>query len=337
MKAVRWHGRNDVRVDDIATPEPGAGQVRIRILAAGICGTDVEEVRSGPITVPVLAHPVSGRSAPITLGHEIVGVVDEFGPDVPIQVGARVAPWPLAPCGRCPECVTRHENRCTAMIALGMSSDGGMAEAMIADAARCVIIDPATELERAVLAEPFAVALHAAHQIPLRDKRVAVVGIGSLGLCMLEVARHVGASEVIAVSRTDRGCSAGISAGASVACRSAEAGTVGADIAIETGGTMEALQAAVASSRRGGHVIVLGAHHGDAGLDLLDVVAREITIQGAVSHCYERDFVTANRLIDSGVLARYERPVVTGDLEAGPRLLRDGSSASKKILLVVPT
>lgn len=84
-------------------------------------------------------------------------------------------------------------------------------------------------------------------------------------------------------------------------------------------------------------MIVLGAHHGDAGLDLLDVVAREITIQGAVSHCYERDFVTANRLIDSGVLARYERPVVTGDLEAGPRLLRDGSSASKKILLVVPT
>src|SRR3954454_24184012 len=112
MRAVRWHARDDVRLDEGSVPIPGAGEVLLRVEAAAICGTDVDEVRNGPVTVPVAPHRISGRSAPITLGHEIVGVVAETGPGVSFGVGTRVAPWPSRPCGQCRECLTGHENRC---------------------------------------------------------------------------------------------------------------------------------------------------------------------------------------------------------------------------------
>jgi len=75
-------------------PTPGARDVVIRIEAAAICGTDVDEVRLGPITVPVRPHPISGRAAPMTLGHEMVGVVEVAGDSAGFAPGSRVAPWP---------------------------------------------------------------------------------------------------------------------------------------------------------------------------------------------------------------------------------------------------
>ena len=79
VRAVRWHARGDVRLDEVPVPTPGDTEVLLRIEAAAICGTDVDEVRLGPITVPVRPHPVNGRTAPMTLGHEMVGVVVEAG------------------------------------------------------------------------------------------------------------------------------------------------------------------------------------------------------------------------------------------------------------------
>src|SRR6187399_1884055 len=124
MRAVRWHARGDVRLDEVPEPVPADDQVCIRIEAAGVCGTDIDEVAHGPITVPVEPHRISGRSAPVTLGHEMVGVVVGAGPTADVPLGTRVAPWPLAPCGRCATCRTGHANRCPDLVALGMSADG---------------------------------------------------------------------------------------------------------------------------------------------------------------------------------------------------------------------
>lgn len=161
MRAVRWHARDDVRLDDVPVPSPADDQVLIRVEAAGICGTDIDEVRNGPITVLVVPHPVNGRSAPMTLGHEIVGVVARAGPTSGVTVGARVAPWPLLTCGRCRDCVSDHANRCPHIVALGMSADGGMADFLVVEGSRCAPVGDAVELDRAVLVEPFAVAMHA--------------------------------------------------------------------------------------------------------------------------------------------------------------------------------
>lgn len=331
MRAVRWHARNDVRLDEVPVPVPGDTQVLIRVEAAAICGTDVDEVRFGPITVPVQPHPVNGRSAPITLGHEIVGVVAEAGPASGVSVGARVAPWPSNPCGRCRDCTTGHANRCSLQVALGMSADGGMADFLVVEGARCVPVGPDVSPERAVLVEPFAVALHGVHQVDLSGRRVAVIGIGSLGLCVVEAAVLAGAAEVIALSRSESAREAAREAGATAAPVE-DAGDVDAEVVFETAGAAPAIAASVAAVRRGGRILVLGGHPRPTEVDLLDLTIREIALQGSVSHCLA-DFVEAARAITAGELARVHRQVAFAPLESGPALLRSDAATTKRILM----
>jgi (R,R)-butanediol dehydrogenase/meso-butanediol dehydrogenase/diacetyl reductase len=329
---VRWHARADVRLDEVPIPAPGDTHVLLRVEAAAICGTDVDEVLHGPITVPVRPHPVNGRSAPITLGHEIVGVVAEAGPASGVTVGSRVAPWPSQPCGRCPDCVTGHANRCSLQVALGMSADGGMADFVLVEGSRCVPVGADVELERAVLVEPFAVALHGAHQVDLTGRRVAVIGIGSLGLCMVEAAVLAGAEEVIAVSRSDAARDVALEAGATAAVPSEQAGDIDAEVVFETAGAARAIATSFAAVRRGGRILVLGGHPRRTEVDLLDLTIREVALQGSVSHCFA-DFVEAARAITSGDLARAHRQVELAPLESGPALLRAEGATTKRILV----
>ena len=313
-------------------PVPGAGQVVLRVEAAAICGTDVDEVRLGPITVPVEPHPVSGRSAPITLGHEIVGVVAEAGWASGLAVGERVAPWPSGPCGRCRDCAAGHENRCSRTVALGMTADGGMADYVVVDGSRCVPVGTDVAPERAVLVEPFAVALHGVHQVDLAGQCVAVVGIGSLGLCVVEAAVRAGAREVIAVSRSELTRGAAREAGATAAVPPTDAADVGADVVFETAGAAPAVAASFGAVRRGGQIVILGGHPRPTEIDLLDVVVREVAVRGSVSHCYA-DFVAAAEGITSGDLARAPRQVEFAPLESGPALLRTEGATTKRILV----
>ena len=81
MKAARWHGRGDVRVEEVPVPTPGRGEVLLRVSLCGICGTDLEEYRHGPLVIPAdRPHALTGRRAPLTMGHEFFGVVEALGP-----------------------------------------------------------------------------------------------------------------------------------------------------------------------------------------------------------------------------------------------------------------
>lgn len=333
MKAVRWHARGDVRLDDLDVPEPRLGEVLIRVEAAAICATDMEEVKRGPINVPVSPHPTSGRVAPITLGHEVFGVVEEAGPRSSVPVGSRVAPWPLDPCGRCRDCLSGHANRCPYLVALGMSADGGMADFMVVDADRCAPLPSDVELERAVLVEPFAVALHAMHQVDVEGARVAVVGTGSLGLCLVEAATFAGAAETFAFDPSDVCRDLARAAGATEALPVERAGECDAEVVFEAAGTGSALGVSLAAVRRGGQVVVLGAHTDSSGLNLFDVATREVDVRGSVSHCFERDFVAAARLIGEGRLARVRRPITLLPLSEGPARLREPGDSRKTILI----
>ncbi len=332
MRAIRWHARGDVRLDTVPVPAMGEDQVRIRVEAAGICGTDIDEVAHGPITVPVEPHRVSGRSAPVTLGHEVVGIIEAAGPGAGIPIGTRVAPWPLAPCGACVACRTGSQNRCPDLVALGMSADGGMADLLVVEGRRCARVGEAVAPERAVLVEPFAVALHAVHQVPIVATRVAVVGVGSLGTCVIEAALLRGAAEVVAVSRSEASRELALTAGAVAVAQLADAGDLDVDIVFETGGTPATIEASLAAVRAGGRVVVLGAHPGSTGVDLLDLTVREVQLSGSVSHCFDQDFVAAAEHITTGELARTDRRVELAPLERGPELLRRPGTA-KEILM----
>jgi (R,R)-butanediol dehydrogenase/meso-butanediol dehydrogenase/diacetyl reductase len=332
VRAVRWHARDDVRLDDVPVPTPSDTQVLVRVEAAAICGTDVDEVRLGPITVPVRPHPVNGRSAPMTLGHEIVGVVAQAGPASGVAVGTRVAPWPSQPCGQCRDCIEGHANRCALTVALGMSADGGMADYLVVDGSRCVPVGEGVELERAVLVEPFGVALHGVHQVEIVGRRVAVIGIGSLGLCVVEAAVRAGAEQVIAVTRSEAARNAAREAGATTSLPLEQAGDLDADVVFETAGAARAVAASFAAVRRGGRILVLGGHPRPTEIDLLDLTIREVVLQGSVSHCHA-DFVAAAHAITAGDLARVHRRVELAPLESGPELLRAGSATAKRVLV----
>ena len=110
MRAARWHGRGDVRVEELPRPTPGPGELLLRVNWCGICGTDLEEYLAGPAIIPVeVPNGLTGRVAPLTLGHEFVGSVAALGDGVTdFSVGERVAPEVALFCGQCFFC-RRHE------------------------------------------------------------------------------------------------------------------------------------------------------------------------------------------------------------------------------------
>lgn len=125
MKAARYHGQRDVRVEDVPVPHPGEGQVQIAVEWCGLCGSDLHEYLHGPAFLPTpdRPHPLTGAAIPIVQGHEFAGVVAERGPGVVgLSEGDRVAVEPLIVCGRCVACRQGRYNICA-----GRGSSGSTA------------------------------------------------------------------------------------------------------------------------------------------------------------------------------------------------------------------
>ena len=182
-------------------PEPRArASVLLRVSWCGICGTDVEEYRDGPVVIPVDGpNPLTGQCAPVTLGHEFAGEVVEVGAEVRgLAVGDRVVPDICLFCGECHYC-RRHEYAlCLDWAAIGLHGDGGLAEYVRVPARQCVRLPDAISDEEAALIETIEVAVRAIRHAGVRlGDSVAIVGDGAVGLITLQVARAAGATKVI--------------------------------------------------------------------------------------------------------------------------------------------
>lgn len=270
--------------------------------------------------------------APLTLGHEIAGVVDAVGEGSELALGAFVAPWPLQPCGTCDSCAAGFTHRCERMVSLGMSADGGIAEHVIVDGRNCVPIDAGLPHGLAAAVEPYAVALHGLHQVDVTGRDVVVVGMGSIGRCVVEGAYLAGARAVTVATRADRDLVTRDFLGRVRVVSPADAGALRASIVFEASGLQGSLATALAAAQRGGLIVVLGAHT-TIGIDFQDVLVRELVIRGSVSHCYERDFIVAARALSSGELGWSEREFRYLTLEEVPSaLLMDGHRAKAIVL-----
>ena len=125
MKAAVWHGRRDIRVEDFPDPGPPApGELKLKITWCGICGTDLEEYLHGPLFIPVeKPNPLTGITAPMIMGHEFVGVVQEIGPEVKgFQPGDRVAVDTLIHCGECFYCRRHLVQLCDSLAIMGIDA-----------------------------------------------------------------------------------------------------------------------------------------------------------------------------------------------------------------------
>jgi (R,R)-butanediol dehydrogenase / meso-butanediol dehydrogenase / diacetyl reductase len=290
MRAIRIHGRNDVRLDEVPIPALNPGQVLLRITAAGICGTDSALARFGEAVVP------AGTPAqwPVVLGHEFAGEILEVGPGVDtLSQGDLVACGAGISCGECRQCATGRTNLCERYATAGVHRDGGLAEYCAVPAAICEPVAPhGVSCDTAAMAQPMAVAEHAIDAGRLTaGERALVIGAGGIGSFATWAASSRGAE--ITVYDLDVGrlsIAESLGAARSVA---AEPETPAIDVLLPEGpfdvvyemtGAQGPLDAAVASTRPGGRLVVVGIHGGPRTADLDRITLQEIEVHGTLAH-----------------------------------------------------
>ena len=193
MKAVRLVETNHpLELHDIPVPQTGDSDVLVRVKAAGICHSDAH-YRAGKSRV----HPL-----PMTLGHEVAGVIEELGAEVKdFRVGDRVCLHYLATCGHCEWCADENEQFCTTGQMIGKNRDGGYAEFIVIPARSVFKLPEEIPFAHgAVMMCSSATSLHALNKARLKPgETVAVFGVGGLGISAIQIAKALGASEIFAV------------------------------------------------------------------------------------------------------------------------------------------
>ena len=299
MKAARFHGRGDIRIDDVPDPQVGPGQVEVSVDWCGICGTDLHEFLEGPIFIPQKGapHPITGSELPVVMGHEFAGVVSAVGSGVTdVREGDRVAVEPYYVCGECVPCTAGRYNICRKLGFVGLSGqDGGFAERCVVDARW---VHPLGDLPTDVgaLVEPLAVGYHAVRLSGLRPGGTAAVfGAGPIGLVTTAALKAAGAGKVVVVepaaARKAKAAGAGADevldpTGTDVpdAIRDLTAGA-GADVAFECAGVDAVLAAAIGSVRPGGTVVNVAIWGHVPQVAMNDLVLSEVSVIGSLAYC----------------------------------------------------
>jgi len=314
MKAAVFHAQEDLRIEDVAEPSPGPGQVKLRNAYAGICGSDLHvyytpEAAGLDFEHP---HPVTGSTLPQILGHEFSGTVVELGEGVDgVSVGDRVAVWPIYYCGECPACRRGLYNVCQKIGFHGLSSDGGgMAEFTTVDAAKLHVLPENVDLRLGALVEPMSVAWHAVSRSGVDAGGSALIaGAGPIGIGVWFALKARGIENVL-VSEPSADRRAIIAAlGATVvdpvnedlaAAVSSVSGGDGVDVAFDAAGAEPAVTSALASLVPGGRVVVVAIHERPMQFLPTQLVMAETDIAGALAYLPE-DFDAVIEAMSRGV------------------------------------
>ncbi|WHP29430.1 Zn-dependent oxidoreductase [Trabulsiella odontotermitis] len=196
MKSIVIQQPNELDIADLPLPEPCAGEVRVRVKLAGICGSD--------------SHIYRGHNPfakyPRTIGHEFFGVIDATGDGVsPQRIGERVSVDPVISCGHCYPCSVGKPNVCTSLVVLGVHRDGGFSDYAMVPAKNAWTIPEAIADDDAVMIEPFTIAANVCGQVnPMTQDVALVYGAGPMGLTTVQVLKGVyQVRTVIVVDRID--------------------------------------------------------------------------------------------------------------------------------------
>jgi (R,R)-butanediol dehydrogenase/meso-butanediol dehydrogenase/diacetyl reductase len=278
MKAVRLHDKLDLRVEEVVAPAaPPAGHVTIAVRAAGICGSDLHNYRTG--------QWITRR--PSTAGHEFCGRVVAVGEGVDLHAGDTVVADSRIWCGECPACRSGRGNVCERLGFVGELCDGGFAEQVQLPARLVVRHDAALAPEIAAMAEPLAVALHAVRRLSAPEgEPVLVVGCGTIGgLCALLLSGRGGGPVLVCDSNAPRAARvADLVGGTVVSLDNAALGRAlgGGPLryAIDATGSAKAIAATLGLLAGGGALALVGIGHGTLDLDPNTLVEREIALVG---------------------------------------------------------
>jgi L-iditol 2-dehydrogenase len=329
MRAAVVTSDRELATRFVPIPECGPNELRVRVEACGVCGSDLHAQRN------------RGWSPNLIPGHEIAGRIDAIGADVAeraaarnLSLGTRVVVEPLATCGECEPCHEGRDSICPALEIAGVHRAGGFAEFICAAPERLHPVDPSLSPAVATLIEPLAVALHAIDRAQgVAGERVLVLGGGTIGLLCAFAARLAGAREVVSCARYEHqrriAEALGVTALAAPERGLAEEGLDSRfDVVIETvGGSSQTLIDAGLAARPGGRVVILGLFEDSPTLDPMVALEKELTLGWA--NCYgsggngDPDFVRAARL------ARDHRELL-GRLVTSRRALEDIAQAFER-------
>ncbi len=311
MKALRYYEKKDFRIETLDAPAPGQNEVKIKVKWCGICGSDVQEYRSGPQMVPTRPHPQTGLAAPVTGGHEFSGQVMEFGADVNgFAPGDRVVVRPTLPCYQCHYCRQGRFIQCVVLATLGASAHGAFAEFAIARSDCLYKLPDHVSFEQATYAEPLACAVRAVERSRMAPgATVVILGAGPIGLLTLQAALACGAFRVYVFEtvQSRRKLAEELGATASFDPREGNPGKLiasltdgrRAEIVFECAGSASALLLADSLSGRGSTIVQMGVPGEPVEFPFYNLFMREKTIiasQGYVN----RQFQTALDFIASG-------------------------------------
>lgn len=334
MKSLVIHGKEDIRWDDRETPEPGTGEVRLRVGFVGICGSDLHYYFHG-------ANGEYTIREPLVPGHELSGVVD-LDPSGRLAPGTPVTVHPARYGASVPGLEDRPHLRpggdYLGSAAANPHRQGGASEYLLVEEHMIRVLPDGLPLERAALAEPLAVALHAVGLAgDVSGKRVLVIGAGPIGLLVVAAAVHAGAGVVgasdVRPEPLDRAQALGATEVALVGRDTIENESY--DVVFECSGVGVALTQAVRATRRTGTIVQVGMlPNSDIGVNLAPLLAKELTIRGAFRFSTEIDDAV-RMLAESDALD----PVISHVLPASDAvnaftIARD-SSASAKVLLAL--
>lgn len=297
MQAAVWHAAKDLRVEEIPVPSiTDPHEVKVKVAACGICGSDLHEYAAGPIFIPVNEpHPISGGKAPIVMGHEFAGEVVEVGEKVTrVKPGDRVAIEPILSPNKDGAYLMERYNLTSQLGFHGLSGGGGgLSEYTVLGEHMVHPMPDDLSFEQGALVEPAAVGLHAVRQSSLKaGDSAAVYGAGPIGLMTIEALKAAGAGQIYAVEISAARKAKAESLGAVVidpeeedpAARIQAHSDGGVDVAFEVTGIPAVLSQALHSTHPGGEVVVESIWETEASFQPNDLVIQERTMRGIIAY-----------------------------------------------------
>ncbi|MEP6644519.1 MAG: L-threonine 3-dehydrogenase [Acidobacteriaceae bacterium] len=338
MKAlVKSRDSQGLWLEDVAEPEIGINDVKVRVLLTGICGTDLHIYDWD-------AWAKSAVTVPTIIGHEFVGEIVAVGSNVSdFEPGELVSGEGHVVCGRCRNCLAGRRHLCAHTQGVGVSRSGAFAELIVLPMTNIWKHSPKIPLEIAAIFDPFGNAVHTALSFPVLGEDVIVTGAGPIGIMAAAVVRHAGARHVVVTDVNPYRLALAEKMGATVAANpqktplsqvQKQLGMMeGFDVGLEMSGAPAAFREMLENMSHGGRIAMLGIPSKEMAIDWHGIIFNMLTIKGIYGREMYETWYKMTVMIESGLDIS---PVITHrfpwqDFEQGFEVMRSGESG--KVLL----
>lgn len=341
MKALVYYGPHDIRYEEVTTPQPGPGEVLVRVKAVSICGSDL----AGYKAVSAMRKP------PLIMGHEFSGQVAELGESVKgVKPGDRVGVVTNLYCGTCKNCHDGLSNVCDNRFIIGTtmkagSYNGAMAEYVLAPAEKLMPLPDSVSYEECALVEPLSISLRAVkHAGRLNGKTAIVIGAGPIGLMGVMCLKIFGATRVIAIDVMKNRLQMALDCGATDVIDSNDdvegiirtmTDDTGVDVVFDAAGVPQTVNRAIEIARNGGTVLMVGMASPKFEIDYKHAIVKELRLQASYMYTTEMreglDLII-NRKLDV-------KKMITGryPMAEGPRIFEELASGKTQDVKVILT